>query len=54
MRVPRLCTSAACAALLLAAGGLRAEDSAKAEKAVKEFLADKKVDAPIAPVTDEG
>jgi hypothetical protein len=46
-------TSVACAALLLAAGRLPAEDSAKAEKAVKEFLADKKVDAPITPVADD-
>jgi hypothetical protein len=45
--------TAACAALLLAAGRLPAEDSAKAEKAVKDFLADKKADAPVTPVTDD-
>ncbi len=40
-------------ALLLAAGGLRADDGDKAEKAVKEFLVETKVDVPITPVADE-
>ncbi len=53
MSVARVAALVSGAALLLAAGGLRAEDSAKAEKAVKDFLAEKKVEAPVTPVTDE-
>src|SRR5262249_53731416 len=40
-------------ALLIAAAGSRAEDRAKAEKAVKAFLDDKKANATPAPVEDE-
>jgi hypothetical protein len=53
MRVTRVVSSVACAALLLAAAGLRADDGAKAEKVVKDFLADKKADAPATRLTDE-
>ncbi len=52
-----LTAAGAAAALLLAADALRAddkkEDQAKAEKAVKDFLAEKKVDAPATAITDE-
>jgi hypothetical protein len=54
----RISITAACAAAaLLAVGTLRAEDQkedqAKAEKTVKDFLAEKKIEAPVTPITDE-
>jgi hypothetical protein len=59
MRFARLSTYLACAAALWLAGGLRADDkpagqdTAKAEKVVKDFLADHKANAPVTAVTDE-
>src|SRR5579872_3577014 len=54
----RISMTAACAAAaLLTAGTLRARDKgdeqAKAEKTVKDFLAEKKIEAPVTPITDE-
>jgi hypothetical protein len=61
MTFARLTTVLACAtaALLFAAGGLRADNKAdkeaqaKAEKVVKDFLDDKKVTIPAKPIEDE-
>jgi hypothetical protein len=51
-------TVAYATAAFLAVGTLRADDKnadqAKAEKAVKEFLAEKKIETPVTPITDEG
>jgi hypothetical protein len=51
----RLNVFAACAAmaLLLATSDLCADQSGKAEKLVKEFLADKNVIIPATPISDE-